>query len=184
MEQQIFEALQKAQAGSREALALLLCRLEPMLRFAARCLRYEDAEQDLAVELIAAVKRMDLSALRCTADPALLCYFRTLVHNLIPALAKRRAAPRCVCFCALGGAALEALERAGAAPGFDPDLTRWELGRILTGKERRVIELFFFEDLSMAEIAARLCISRQAANGLKLRGLAKLRRAWGGGAAA
>lgn len=179
MGQEIFEQVKRAGAGDQEAMCFLIKKFDPLLRFAARSLAYEDAYEETVTEFIAAVRKLDPAVLRNRQDAGMICYFRTMVRNFIPMLAKRRRdAKRWICFSSLGEAGLQRAEMKQSTADHYPGLMCWELQKLLTQKEYAVIGLFFFGDVSIAGIAERLGITRQAVNQLKLQGLRRLRRTW------
>ena len=83
----LYECLQKCQAGDESSIIELLSRLSPMLAAGAHYLGYEDAYNDLVIYLLAEIKDLKLYTLRNTTDAGIITYFQQVVHHKISRLA-------------------------------------------------------------------------------------------------
>lgn len=175
----LYECLQKCQAGDESSIIELLSRLSPMLAAGAHYLGYEDAYNDLVIYLLAEIKDLKLYTLRNTTDAGIITYFQQVVHHKISRLAiKHRKYNSISYFSELSDGALCSIELKTANNNTYNNLILTDIALYLSPKEMNVVFLLYFKDLSIAQIAKTLGVSRQAVNKIKLSALKKLKTRW------
>ena len=174
----LFESLQNAQNGCNGSMLEIIQKFQPTLRKYAYRLNYEDAYDDILVEVITLIKKLQLAALKSSGDGALVNYINKAVYNIFIDLSKRHAAlcSREVKMDDLTDAQKFMVEKEMVA---DPDefvaFEEFLTAAPLTEYQRRVLNQFFYERLSIAEIAEKEGVARQNVNKAKNAGLKKLR---------
>lgn len=179
MENRIYNLLLHAQAGDKGALSEVLIIFSPSLKFSARLLNYEDAYNDLIVELIEVINKLKLDTLRANNDAALISYFNIVIRNLRSLLIKNLVrTPSIVLESSLTSEQLFMLSSRSSVQDSYDNLVWEDMRNILTAKEFIVLFLIFHEGRSVIKISQVLGISRQAVNKLKLSAFDKLKSAW------
>ncbi len=78
----LIDLFRASQDNNQEAMLALLQRFHPLLKKYGRKLRYEDAEEDLVVDFIELVKKLNLSLINDSSDGAIINYISKSVYRL------------------------------------------------------------------------------------------------------
>lgn len=79
----IYKLVYYAQKKDEDAVMFLLDKFHPLIRKYGRYLNYEDAEDDLKVDFIMLVFKINLKNLRCTTNQYLLAYINKAVKSFL-----------------------------------------------------------------------------------------------------
>ena len=161
----LLDTIKCAKLQDHDAMMEIIERFDRLLRKYARLLRYEDAYEDLVVELIDFIQKFQPDH---------------LTQNKYIALSKRQSAIRTleVPVGDLSEEQQHMVERSMTAPANELlDLTAYLSDKILTPQQQKIIMLHYYEQLPIAEIAAGQGVSRQNVNKAKRTALAKLKKA-------
>lgn len=77
----LLDEIRNAQDGNQDAMMTIIRRFNPLLRKYGRKLGYEDATDDLTVELIEQIKEFQISKLRSTSEGAIVNYIATTIYR-------------------------------------------------------------------------------------------------------
>lgn len=163
---------------NRVKLYELLLIFDPLLIKYARLLDYTDSYNDLQEAFFRIVSKMD--TMNVKSDGAVVNYIRKAVYNQYISLSKsnRKYTQSIVLF----GEPSEIYETGNAAVGEREDeysfINKDFLNRCLTNLEYEIIDLHYYKEYSIAEIALAKNVSRQAINQTKKHALRKLRKAF------
>lgn len=159
----ILSLVQAYQAGDPDACTKILQRMAPLAKkYASKihCMEYEDALQELYVALIETLDYLNssLSEGKCVK------YMETAVVNRYYTLCKRY----------LSLPDTEDIDSCSstlpASPSYDDtllDIEAYIKSLPQTGSKRQIFSMFFYEDMSDNDIAAKLNVSRQYVNRVK-----------------
>ena len=78
----LIDLFRASQDNNQEAMLALLQRFHPLLKKYGRKLRYEDAEEDLVVDFIELVKKLNLSLINNSSDGVIINYISKSVYRL------------------------------------------------------------------------------------------------------
>lgn len=176
----LLDIIERAKANDSDAMVDIIDRFAPILRKYARLLRYEDAYEDLVVELIDFIQKFQPDKLIIKNDGAIVNYIGITLHNKYISLAKRHsmASTLEVTESDLTDAQKHVVENTMTAPANEfLDVTAYLSGRILTPRQERVIMLHYYDGYSISQIAKQDGVSRQNVNKIKKSALDKLRDA-------
>lgn len=176
----LLDTIKCAKLQDHDAMMEIIERFDRLLRKYARLLRYEDAYEDLVVELIDFIQKFQPDHLTQKNDGAIVNYMCTAIYNKYIALSKRQSAIRTleVPVGDLSEEQQHMVERSMTAPANELlDLTAYLSDKILTPQQQKIIMLHYYEQLPIAEIAAGQGVSRQNVNKAKRTALAKLKKA-------
>lgn len=173
----LFELFQASQGNDQEAMLELTRKIHPLLGKYGRKLGYEDAEEDLIVDFIEWVKKLNLSNIYDSSDGALTNYisksvYRLFLRRLHSVLDKE---PRCIYFEDMTPTQQNDLLKHTAIPDELP-LSRGLPQGILSKTELGVLIAIYEDGESAAGIARKLNVSRQNINQIKKRAEQKLRK--------
>lgn len=163
------ETIASAQHNNSESLLALIEKFKPLLKKYAYKLHYEDAYYDLQLDFIQIILTINLDAQKQKSEGALVNYICNSVQH---AYCKRlktilgRAMPT-VELDSPTNVQISNLLTASSHQEFSDFAL--DVANILTEKEYQVIVLVYKYQLSSAEIARRLCATRQNVNQCKKR---------------
>ena len=169
------ETIASAQHNNSESLLALIENFKPLLKKYAYKLHYEDAYYDLQLDFIQIILTINLDAQKQKSEGALVNYICNSVQH---AYCKRlktilgRAMPTVELDSPTNVQTSNLLTASSHQEFSDFAL---DVANILTEKEYQVIVLVYKYQLSSAEIARRLCATRQNVNQCKKRAEQKLR---------
>lgn len=159
----LISLIQAFQTGSPDAGAQILERMSPLAKkYAAKihCMEYEDALQELYLAILESLHYLDSSQ----SEGKCVKYMETSVINRYYALCKRY----------LSLPDTENIDDSAcalpAAPAYDDttmDIENYIQSLPESGYKRQIFSLFFYEDMSDKDIAAKFHISRQYVNRIK-----------------
>lgn len=179
MKNQVYEYVKQFQAGDQTAGTSLIEKFNPMLKSAAFALAYEDAYDDLVLNLLSEAKHLKLENIKNPTDAGLVTYFHHLVYHLKIKLSNaHHAEKQTYNMSDLSEGTLNLFESQHSTKDEYRSLLIHDVKQILSDKEYRVIYLFFFRDIPISKISDSMGISRQAVNKYKLSAIKKLRKAW------
>lgn len=171
--------LQDAKSGDKDAMEQLIQKFSGLLCMYARKLNYEDALNDMILQFIEVVCRMNMDKMSIQSEGAIIKYICRAVENeyrhiltkyVIPSKEEKPMS-------ALEDGQAAALEAHMQAPEDDSlDFTLLVSDSFLTDYQRVVLWGIFYYGYSASEIASRTKTSRQAVNQAKKRALEKLKR--------
>lgn len=169
------EAITSAQHNNPDSLLALIEKFKPLLKKYAYKLHYEDAYYDLQLDFIQIILSINLDAQNQKSEGALVNYICNSVQH---AYCRRL---KISIDCAVPTVELDSptniqISNLLTAPSHQEfsDLAL-DMANILTKKEYQVIVLIYKYQLSAAEIARRLCTTRQNVNQCKRRAEQKIR---------
>lgn len=179
MKNQVFEYVKQFQAGDQTAGMSLIEKFNPMLKSAAFLLAYEDAYDDLVLNLLFEAKHLKLENIKNPTDAGMVTYFHHLVYHLKIKLSDaHHNKKQTYSMSELSEGALNLFEAQHSTKDEYRSLLLYDMKQILTEKEYLIIYLFFFRDIPISKISDFMGISRQAVNKYKLSAIKKLRKAW------
>lgn len=174
----LLDMIERAKANDGDAMVDIIERFSPMLRKYARLLQYEDAYEDLVVELIEFIQKFQPDKLMIKNDGAIVNYIGITFRNKYLFLAKRHSTASTleVTESDLTDAQKHVVENTTTAPANERlDVTAYLSKRILTPRQERVIMRHYYEGYSISQIAKQDGVSRQNINRIKKSALDKLR---------
>lgn len=169
------ETIASAQHNNSESLLALIEKFKPLLKKYAYKLHYEDAYYDLQLDFIQIILTINLDAQNQKSEGALVNYICNSVQHTYCKRLKTilgRAMPT-VELDSPTNVQISNLLTASSHQEFSDFAL--DVANILTEKEYQVIVLVYKYQLSSAEIARRLCTTRQNVNQCKKRAEQKLR---------
>lgn len=175
----LYETILSYQAGDKECAWDVIQQFNPLLKKYAYFLGCEDGYEELSVQLLSMLKKINLSSFTSKNDAVLISYIQKTVHNAYIQLSKKKNKyqrlvlwddlnPFDAAYCELNNSRVDSYER----------VILQDLKKILNRNEYTVISLLYLEGLSVAEIAKRAKKTRQAINQTKNNALKKLRKKW------
>lgn len=168
--------LLRAQKGDTAAMFDLVEKFAPALHKYAFELHYEDAYNDLVVELIAAIYRIRLANLRNRKAPAMINYIWAVIYHAYIAINKREEARTNKTVLTDDVDSIIVCENGTINDAeFDNAVIFSDFRQHLTKLEADVIYLLYYANYTVQEIANLYQVSRQAVNKTKNRALQKLR---------
>lgn len=162
-----------AQAGNQDAMLQLIARFQPLLRKYARILNYEDSYNDLVVLFIESIHNTKIEKVKNKNEGAIVNYIAKSIFHSYCKLVGQAVAQR-VTPCSLEDMSNRQLYASAAYHSPMHQALDFPHG-LLSPREEHILKLIYEKDLSVAEIAQKYHISRQAVNQTKLRGESKLR---------
>lgn len=169
------EAIASAQHNDSDSLLVLIEKFKPLLKKYAYKLHYEDAYYDLQLDFIQIILAINLETQRKKSEGALVNYICNSVQH---AFSKRL---RTVLDHSVPSVELDSSTHIQTsnflvAPSCQEssDFTL-DIAKLLTEKEYRITVLAYKYQLSSAEIARQLGITRQGVNQCKKRALKKVK---------
>lgn len=174
----ILEAVLKAKTGDSTAMLEVIERFSRLLKKYARKLGYEDAYSDLLVELITIIKACPADKFPTDCEGAVVNYLSKALYHAYIALSKRHQAIQYneTCWSDLSDEQQYVTECIGAVT-MEGNLAVELLDDLsLTGHQRKILFLLFYEGLPVSEIARRQGVSRQSINQAKKNALKALRQ--------
>lgn len=172
----IYDLLEKAQQGDKNAMQELIDRFQPLLRKYARKLGYDDAYEDCLLFFIELVKKMNMKRLKDRQDQVAVSYIRASVVNFYKKrICKIIEEEREIAFSELTEEQKYYIEARTAKQDEVNIFTELGIDKLLSEEEQMVIYLVYAQGYTIAEIARRRNKSRQTVNQLKQRTLSKLK---------
>lgn len=171
----VIELIQKLKArDDEEALIAIINKFQNLLKFYSRKLKYEDAYEDLVLDLIKMVKGLDRELLIHLTETQLLLYIKNTIKNSYIQRSKHYFLQRSAVIleCEMSENDFEKIpdtNKCGIVSDFSESLS------VLTKKERTTIVLHFLYGYSINDIALKYNVSRMTINRWKKSGLVKLK---------
>lgn len=169
------DSILKAQMGDSNELMLLIEKFKPLILKYSRKLGYEDAYSDIQLEFIEVILLFDLEKLNIRSEGALVNYISNSVYHayckILSKVVKQRhptVSIEDLTAAQLGSDALTDQFTQCQLPAYPRNL--------LTDNEDTIIRFIYEQELSAAEIARRMGITRQGVNQCKLRAEKKLKK--------
>lgn len=152
MKNQVYEYVKQFQAGNQSAGMSLIEKLTPMLKSAAFALAYEDAYNDLVLNLLSEAKHLKLENIKNPTDAGLVTYFHHLVYHLKIKLSNaHHAEKQTYNMSDLSEGTLNLFESQHSTKNEYRSLLLHDIKQILTEKEYQIIYLFFFCDIPISK---------------------------------
>mgnify|MGYP000109232681 FL=1 len=174
----LLDEIRNAQDGNQDAMMTIIRRFNPLLRKYGRKLGYEDATDDLTVELIEQIKEFQISKLRSTSEGAIVNYIATTIYRDYSRILKSiiEEHPKSVSLEDMTPSQKNKLFFDNAAYDEQP-LSLYIPKGILTDTEQAILIAIYEEGKSIAEIAKQQNVSRQNINQIKKKAITKLKTA-------
>lgn len=171
------EKIAQAQAGNEQSMLEMIDRFKHLLGRYARLLRYEDAQNEMTLEFILLMKRIDTSIFKGKGDGAVVNYIVQAVKHIYIRLSKQYDILRTkeLLMDDLSDEQRYYLEGCMVSPDDELlDFMTLLSAAALTSTERNVLIMEFYYGLSSADIAKGQAKSRQSVNQVKKKALKKL----------
>ena len=162
----LFSVFKAAQTGDEEAVLMIYNMFLPKIKKCGRSLHYETSETDITIKFLEFIKNGDLDRMNSKNDGAIVNYINKFFTNTCINLLKARKAPPQIIYLDDENTFIRDI------PYYD-ELTDLENSsfQCLTNLQKKIIILKYIHGFSDQEIANSLCISRQAVNRAKNRGI-------------
>jgi RNA polymerase sigma factor (sigma-70 family) len=172
----IFDLIVQAKARNADATMELIKQFNPLLKKYAYKLFYEDAYNDLVVDLIEIIQNIRLERVYSRDEGSLIAYISTSVYNsYLERVKYKKFYDQVGLNSQLSDSEHYFVEIALSTTDtyFSNELP--DLQKYLTITEETVIDMLYFKGYTVKEIARHFGITRQAVNQMKKRALEKLR---------
>lgn len=173
----LYELIQNAQKGNKEAMLELINRFSPLFRKYAKKLNYEDAYEDIVLYFIKMIKTFKLDEMKNVKEAAIISYINISIVNFYHKSIYRAIHDKKeIAISVLTEEQryyIESLLVKNDAPDILLELKGKDL---LDENEYRLLSMIYVEDYSVAEIARMYNKTRQSVNQMKQRILKKLRK--------
>lgn len=172
----LYELIEKVQAGDNEAMLIIIEKFEPLNKKYARKLNYEDAYNDLILNIIKLVKNMKLNKFNCTGEGAMVSYIVTCVYNQYIFLLKKIIINKQeISLSEMSEEQKYIYDVKTSVMDVGNPFVELQIKEILTEDEYKLIYQIYVLEYSVCEIARNKNTSRQAINQKKIRILRKIR---------
>lgn len=173
------ELIARFQSGDNCGAETIIQKFQPLMRKYAYMLNYEDAYDDLVVDLVNLIHHVKLKDLHSNEDSAIVIYLQKSIRSFyIKHLATIKKNQYLVCYSDLSESEVYKLESHLAIVDHYFENTLSEIRPILSRREWTIISLIFISGYSVKEIATFWGITKQATNQLKNRALKKIELYW------
>lgn len=161
--------IKKFRQQDMTAFGLLHEEYKNLIIFYSKRLGYEDAAQELTIFFIELLYDIELNLFKADSSIGMKKYIATALRNKYISLSKSKQKDEFMCN--------ELFENSGFYCNEPEDRISIKQGLMLLSERQRVIIIYkYIYNYSDFEIANMLCISRQAVNRLKNRGLYELKK--------
>lgn len=168
----LFDLFQNAYNGNSFAQLQIVQRFQPLLKKYAALLKYEDAYSDLQLYLLELLHSGKLTKLQRKDDGTLVKYIESSIrHQYISLNSRKNAVDNSVI------ASVDEIDFDQMSLSSNdeyPELLIFDLHSVLQPSELTLLSQFVFKGMSIADIAEKSGVSRQAINRKKLSILKKL----------
>jgi RNA polymerase sigma factor (sigma-70 family) len=168
----------QSQSGRKISTLTLVTKFEPLLRKYAYLLNYDDAYNDLLVDYLELIKKMNVSLLRNIDEGSIVSYIQKSVYSCY---IKRSKSARVYItknsfFCELSDGEIRIIDMLSSLNDDYKVIENIDIRKSLSRSEYIVIHMFYYSGYSVAEIARHKKVSRQAVNQTKNNALKKLNK--------
>lgn len=173
----IYDLIRKSQADLTNICDLIEL-FNPLIKKYGYLLHYEDAYNDLRLEFIEIILKMDLERIHNPSDGSLILYIQKSFRNCYISRSKKYTEFRyrnCIIGEMSDGETALLQPRLSTTDAYN-ELDYDFFAKYLTHSEMEVILLLYYYGYGVSEISKRKHISRQAVNQLKNKAIHKLRR--------
>lgn len=168
----LYEILSAAKNGDSESQMFLFTKFQPTLKRLARQLHTEDADSEMTLVFFEILAKIDITSLRAKSDGVIVTYIsRSIYHGYCEIIRSRKDTPLLV---DIEDEEIADDEELSVILSVD-FLLSYE--NVLTRKEIIVLRLIFEKDLSCADAARLLGVTRQNVSKLKRSALQKVKMA-------
>ena len=176
MENSLYDKIVEAQQGCEQSTLDLIRTFSPLLKKYARLLNTEDAYEDLQCFFIDFIKNTNTCGLNSSSNGAIINYISKMIYHQYIALSKVNRKRQATVYIQDMNE-YDTMQYDSRCGEYDEyrRLLIYDLKRTLTTKEFSVIYALIFKELSVAEVAEKQGISRQAVNQMKNGAIKKLR---------
>jgi len=166
----------QSQSGRKISTLELVKKFEPLLKKYAYLLDYDDAYNDLLVDYLELIKKINVSLLRNIDEGSIVSYIQKSVYSCYIKRSKysRSYITKNSFFCELSDGEMRIIDRLSSLNDDYKRIENIDIRKILNYSEYIVIYMFYYYGYSIAEIARDKKISRQAINQTKIKALKKL----------
>lgn len=173
----LYELIQNAQKGNKEAMLELINRFSPLFKKYAKKLNYEDAYEDIVLYFIKLVKIFKLSEMKNSEEAAIVSYINIAVVNFYhKSVYKAVKDKKEIAISVLTEEQRYYIESLLVKSDVPDILLELKGKDFLDEKEYKLLSMIYVEDYSVAEIARMYNKTRQSVNQMKQRILKKLRK--------
>lgn len=168
-----------SQKGINDATLSLIEKFNPVLKKYAYQLFYEDAYNDLLLDLIELLHNIRLDLILDKSEGSLVSYLATSIRrSYIKRLIELKQAQKFILYTDLSDGELYRVEAVTSTYDNYFTFELLDMKHKLTKSESTVINLIYLSCYTVPEIAGLYGISRQAVNQTKKRALIKLKKYW------
>ena len=156
----------------------LIERFNPLFKKYANRLNYEDAYNDLQLDFLCALRKMNLGKMRNYSDGAMVKYIQIVLHHAYVKRLEGYIATRkyTIPFCSLSGEQILHIDDNLKCTDQYHSLMIMDLRNILSLKEYQIVIACCLQGYRASEIAEKTHITRQAVNQIKHSALRKIRK--------
>lgn len=165
----------QSQLGNQQAFLELVEKFKLLLRKYANLLNYEDAYNDLVLDFLVLIKKINITQLRQINEGSIIVYIQKSLKNCYVKRSKSNQiyAGKNLFFCDLTGNQIVETSLKLAINDKD-EMENYFIRKSLKETEYLVIYLYYYYGFSVQEIAKIKNVSRQAINQTKKKALKKL----------
>lgn len=172
----LYETIDRAQNGDKEAMQKLVDQFTPLMRNRANKLGYEDAYENICLYFIELIYFMKLEKIRLKEDGGITSYINASVDNFYnKEMKKRDKWKKEIVISALPAEQEYYVEKKMSKEDKADIFMELNIAEKLAPYEYKIIYMIYIEGYSVAEIARGANKTRQAVNQLKKRVLKKIK---------
>lgn len=167
----------QSQSGNKEATLDLIKKFEPLLKKNARLLNYEDAYNDLVLDFLELIQRININQIRDFNEGAIIIYIQKSLRNCFLKRLKsiQNYMERNVPFSEITNKQMMDIDIKLSEYNNYEAIERYFIFQYLNLSEYIIILLIYYYGFSVLEIAKKKQVSRQAINQVKKNALKKLK---------
>ena len=173
----LYQWIEQSQKKEEQALFSLLHKFSPLLKKYAYWLHTEDAYEDLQCDFIQLINAIDLSAFHRRDDSVFVSYIAKSMHSFyVKRLGGKINDENSTVISSLKDNQRYFLDQKLSFSEEMPAELLESMRQLLTEKEYRVLYGIYYAQISVTDLADKLCQSRQNINQIKRRALSKLKK--------
>lgn len=171
----IFELMQVTQTRNSDALVELIKMFDPLLKKYSKLLNYDDAYSDLRLEFINTMFKLNTKNLEFLSEGQIVNYIsKTIYHHYINQSKRNKSNVNVMVFSDMSDQMISIIDAKLAEKDQQKNYEIEYAIRKLNADEQILVNLIFYKDYSIQEIAQSYGTSRQAINQKKKRVIKKM----------
>lgn len=176
MENPIIDLIKLSQLRDSVSLVDLIKMFDPLLKKYSKKLNYEEAYYDLRFEFVNAIYKLNTKNLEILSDGQIINYITKIIYHHINQSKKIRSNVKTLVFSEMSDQMISVIDAKLAVEDQQRDYEIEYALRKLNIDEQILVDLIFYKDYSIREIAQSYGTSRQAINQKKKRIIQKMYR--------